>query len=77
MIFIRSFITLLHFVLVFEGTNSILVWQRMLIKHMTCPPVLVNLWVGNCCIWQAVYEYCRPIYCRGNYILSVKMSLRI
>ena len=61
---ILSFLTLLHFVLVFEGTNSILVWQRMLIKHMPYPPVLVNLWVGNCYIWQAVYKYCHPIYCQ-------------
>ena len=72
-----SFIILLHFILVFEGTNSILVWQRMLIKHMTCPPVLVNLWVGNCYIWQSVYKYCHLIYCHGVNILSVKMSLKI
>lgn len=60
---------ILHFGRIFETWNSILVWQRMLIKHMTCPPVLVNLRVANCYIWQYVVsilpsnmKYCHLLF---------------
>ena len=55
-----------HFSLIFEATNSILVWQRMLIKHMACPPVLVNLRVANCYIWQSL-KYCHRIKLLPSY----------
>ena len=44
---------------------------------MTCPPVLVNLWVANCYIWQSVYKYYHRIYTLDVQLSCAHLSCAI